>query len=301
VLPTHDRPAWLAESISSVLDGSFGDYEIVVSNSGNPEHTRALQARFHDSRIRWVNHPGFGMIENFRAVLCLARGRYVAVLHDDDRWSSDFLATLIPPLERHDHAVLAFADHYIVNQAGEIESGATEANTKRWDRAKLAEGLHQPFFGIVAAQSVPITGSVFRRAALDIEDIRLDVESFTDIWISYLLAKSGGAAYFNPRRLMYYRSHGGSHSSAGMLSSRLSEARFRRLLLEDPNMRPHRRVIARKLARAHVLAGAVFLRRGDRAQARAHLAEAVRLRPSMKALAGLAASWVAPTSLLGRL
>ena len=36
VLTTHNRPVWLAEALTSVLDGEFADFEVVVSNNGNP-------------------------------------------------------------------------------------------------------------------------------------------------------------------------------------------------------------------------------------------------------------------------
>jgi glycosyltransferase involved in cell wall biosynthesis len=302
VLLTHNRQEWLAGALTSVIDGTFDDLEVVVSNNGNPEDTRRLQSTVADARVRWVEqNRDFGPLENLVAGLRLARGNYVAILHDDDWWAPGFLATLVPPLERHKEAVLAFADHYIVNQLGEVEEVETDINTKRWGRSKLPEGLHQPFFGVVADQSVAITGCVFRRKTLPLEELRPDVGSFADIWIVYLLAKSAGAAYFNPRRLMYYRAHSGSLTAAGPLSTRLSAIRCRTVMLEDPDMRAHRALIATRLARDHVLAGAELLRRGQRGEARLHLADALRLRPTVKALGGWTASWVAPPSLLSRL
>src|SRR5262249_61213009 len=54
VLPTHNRPIWLAEALTSVLDGQFQDLEVVVSNNGNPEHTRSLPRAIGDPRGRWI-------------------------------------------------------------------------------------------------------------------------------------------------------------------------------------------------------------------------------------------------------
>jgi glycosyltransferase involved in cell wall biosynthesis len=302
VLLTHNRPEWLAQAVTSVIGGSFDDLEVVVSNNGDPDHTRQLQSTVSDARIRWIEqNRDLDMLDHLVAGLGLARGKYVAVLHDDDWWSPAFLGALVPPLERHRDAVLSFADHYVVNQLGEIEQTQSDTNTKRWGRAHLREGLHRPFFGVVAHQSVAITGCVFRRTAFPLWELRREVGSFSDIWMSYLLAKSGGAAYYSPRRLMYYRAHPASHSSAGLLSSHLSAIRCRRMMLEDPEMRAYESVIKAKLARDHVLAGAELLRGGDRADARSHLADALRLRPTMKALGGWTVSWVATPSRLARL
>jgi glycosyltransferase involved in cell wall biosynthesis len=302
VLPTHNRPVWLAEALTSALDGEFDDLEVVVSNNGNPDDTRRLQAAIRDPRVRWVEQdPTLGPMDNFLAGLALARGKYVAPLHDDDRWSPKFLAVLVPPLECHPEAVLAFADHYLINERGEIDLAATEAGTERWGRAGLPEGLHHPFFGVVARESVAMTGCVFRRNALPHEEIPPDVGPFYDIWTSYLLARSGGAAYFSPERLLYYRAHEASESSAENLAAHLGAIRGRRRMLEDPRLRPHEHVITKRLARDHVLVGATLLRQGERREARSHLAAAIRLDPTFKAVGGWTATWIAPSSLVSRL
>jgi glycosyltransferase involved in cell wall biosynthesis len=302
VLPTHNRPVWLAEALTSVLNGEFDDLEVVVSNNGNREDTRHLQATIPDSRVRWVEQDRtLGPVDNFLAGLAVARGRYIAPLHDDDRWSPGFLATLVPPLERHPEAVVAFADHYLINEQGDVELAATEANTERWGRAKLLEGLHRPFFGVVARQSVAMTGCVFRRDALPVEQIPPDVGPFYDIWTSYLLAKSGGAAYYSSERLLYYRAHEASESSAANLSAHLAAIRGRRRMLQDPSFRPYERVIIARLARDHVVVGAELLRRGRRREAKRHLGAAIRIAPTWKALGGWTASWIAPSSVLSRL
>jgi glycosyltransferase involved in cell wall biosynthesis len=301
VLPTHNRPVWLAEALTSVLEGGFPDFEVVVSNNGNPDHTRRLRAVTDDPRVRWVEQdPALGPVDNFLAALALARGRYVAPLHDDDRWSPRFLAALVPPLERHPEAVLAFADHYLVDERGTVDLPATEANTKRWSRARLPEGLHRPFFGAVARQSVAMTGCVFRRDALPVGQIPPDVGAFYDIWTMYLLAKSGGAAYYSSERLLYYRAHDASESSSANVAAHLAAIRGRRRMFRDPDLRPYERLISRRLARDHVLVGAELLRRGHRRQAKAHLAAAMRVAPTLKAFGGWAASCIAPSAVLKR-
>jgi glycosyltransferase involved in cell wall biosynthesis len=302
VLPTHNRPIWLAEALTSVLEGDFDDLEIIVSNNGSWEDTRRLQAAMPDARVRWIEQdPALERGDNFLAALALARGRYVATLHDDDRWSPRFLATLVPPLERHPEAVLAFSDHYIVDERGVVDPAETEANTEHWGRAELAEGLHRPFFGAVARQSVAITASVFRRDALPLEQIPPDVGEFDDIWTSYLLAKSGGAAYFSAERLLYYRAHGAQWSGKAKVSAHLAAIRGRRRMLRDPCLRSHEAVITKRLARDHLLVGAELLRHGERREARTNLVAAIQLDPTLKALGGWTASWIAPPEVLRRL
>jgi glycosyltransferase involved in cell wall biosynthesis len=297
VLPTHNRPGWLAEALTSVLEGEFADFEVVVSNNGNPEDTRRLQARVDDPRIRWIEQDAApGGLQNFLAALAAARGKYVAPLHDDDRWSRRFLAVLVPPLERHPEAVLAFADHYLIDDSGRIDVAATEANTRYWRRADLQEGMRRPFVEeAVARQCVTISGCVFRRECLPVEDFDVEMGPCYDIWMSYLLARSGGAAFYTPERLLYYRMHDGSATATAKLAAHLGAAHARRRMLDDPGLRPYRPVIVNRLAKDHTVVGAALLRQGRRRGARSHLAAAVQLDPSLKAIAGWIATWIAPS------
>lgn len=302
VLTTHNRPAWLAEALTSVLEGEFADFEVVVSNNGNPDDTRRLQASINDPRVRWIEQDAApGGLENFLAGLAAARGKYVAPLHDDDRWSPRFLAILVPPLEQHPEAVLAFADHYLVDDEGQIDAAATEANTRYWGRADVHEGLRRPFVEeAVAYQSVAISGCVFRRESLAVEEFDPEMGPSYDIWMSYLLARSGGAAFYTPERLLYYRMHDGS-ATASKVAVHLGAAHARRRMLDDPRLRPYRALIATRIARDHTAVGAEFLRQGCRRDARIHLATAIRLDPTLRAVAGWTATWLAPSPLLARL
>ena len=56
-----------------------------------------------------------------------ARGRYLAVLNHDDRWSPHFLATLVAPLEGSPEVALAFSDHNIIDATGRFLAAETEA------------------------------------------------------------------------------------------------------------------------------------------------------------------------------
>lgn len=302
VLTTHNRPAWLADSLASVLDGTFTDLDVVVSNNGDPCHTRELSAMIDDARVRWVEQaPSLSLVAHFRAALALARGKYVAVLHDDDWWSREFLAALVPPLEEWPEVVVAFADHHIVNARGEVSPERTDATTAISGRRDLAPGIHQPFFELLPRQTIPLLACVFRRELLPPSALPDEIGASYDIWSSYMLASTGGAAYFEPRRLLYYREHSRSVTESGVLDGCLAAISCRSRMLRDPRLDPFRRVLSNRLARDHELAGVRLLRQGSRAEGRAHLRAAIRLHPTAKALAGWSAACLAPRSVLARL
>jgi glycosyltransferase involved in cell wall biosynthesis len=302
LLPTHNRPQWLAGAVRSVLNGEFRDLELIVSNNGEPEHTRRLAEEIQDPRIQWVEYDRkSGMLEHLVSLLDRACGKYVAVLHDDDWWDSSFLAKLVPPLEERDHAVLAFVDHHEVDARGVLDERSAAASSIRFGRADRSSGYYQPFFDVVARQSAAVAGSLIRRDALDIRQLPPKASFVYDLWILYMLAETGGAAYFHNERLLYLRVHETSATSRRHVAIYTGAILCRERMLQDPRMASFATLIRGKLARDHMSAGAALLRLNARREARGHLLRSLRLRPHPKAIGGLVASCVAPASVLHRI
>jgi glycosyltransferase involved in cell wall biosynthesis len=301
ILPTHNRPAWLRTALASVLEGDFDDIDVVVSNNGRWEDTRQLATEVDDPRVRWVEQPQGGMLEHLLEAVPLARGRYVTILHDDDWWDPRLLASLIPPLEEHPEAIAAFADHWLVSAEGTIDPDGTEYASRASGRATLTPGIRQPFYDLAVRESVPVPGCVFRRDLLSTTDIPLEVGAAYDVWIGYLLARTGRAAYACPDRLVYCRTHATSDFGAEPLSNQLAAVSCQRRMLRDPRLQSHREELELRLARREHGIGAELLRRGYRATARSHLERALRIKLTVKGIGAWGASWILPRSALVRI
>jgi len=89
------KSRFLSECIQSVLNQTFGDFELIVLNDHSPEPIGELVAAFTDARIRYVaNDVNVGAIhltDNWNKCLSMARGEYVIMMGDDDRMAADYL------------------------------------------------------------------------------------------------------------------------------------------------------------------------------------------------------------------
>ena len=104
----------------------------------------------------------------------------------------------------------------MIDDGGRVDGTATESATRRFGRADLSEGLIADFLAVVIRQSVKITGCVWRRDALPLGELSPGVAPHLDVWLSYLLARDGAAAYYSPQRLMSYRLHRGPTARRGI-------------------------------------------------------------------------------------
>lgn len=87
IIPTHNRAELLKKAVKSVLDQTYTDFEILVSDDGSTDDTPQVVEGFSDKRIRSIrysNSIGVAVVRN--NALINSSGEYIAFLDDDDEW-----------------------------------------------------------------------------------------------------------------------------------------------------------------------------------------------------------------------
>ena len=293
IIPTYNRVEYLGDAIDSALAQTYENIEVIVTDDGSTDGTQDLVESYTDPRIRFrQNRQNLGQMMNNRAAFVEAQGKYIANLHDDDRWAPTFLEKLVPPLESHDHVSVAFSDHYVVDEDGSINGEWTEHNTKHFKRDNLSPGIHQPFCCMALLDfTIPtVMASVMRKSVLDFDDFP-DFGPVYDLWLSYLLCRDGHAAYYCPERLTFYRTHRDQESARLTLEKvKINIIIFQRFLA-DPRLDDLNEEIRTKLAHLRVHRGIEMLCDGHFSQARSDLYSAIS-RASRRAVPALLLSYL---------
>jgi glycosyltransferase involved in cell wall biosynthesis len=87
IIPTRNRPQMLERAIRSVLAQSYADFEIIVVIDGPDPNTSPTYCESIDPRIRCLSLPvNVGLAEARNEGIRHARGRWIALLDDDDEW-----------------------------------------------------------------------------------------------------------------------------------------------------------------------------------------------------------------------
>lgn len=105
IIPTFNRLNLLKEAVESVLNQSFSDYELIITDNGSGDGThswvRSLLKK--EPRVIFnVNEMNLGMVGNWNKGIELAKGQFVSILMDDDLWKKTFLEETVRILEKHD-------------------------------------------------------------------------------------------------------------------------------------------------------------------------------------------------------
>lgn len=101
-IPTYNRPEELKRSITSALDQSTADIEVIVSDNGSDPGIAQLVRSFGD-RVRYHQNPtNIGATANFELVFEMARTEYFSWLQDDDFIHRDFVGRALQAFDMAD-------------------------------------------------------------------------------------------------------------------------------------------------------------------------------------------------------
>lgn len=97
VLPAY-KSDYLGSAISSILNQTEIDFELIIINDASPFNLDAIVNTFSDSRIRYfkneVNLGGKSLVSQWNKCLSYASGDYVVLASDDDVYSPDYLSEM---------------------------------------------------------------------------------------------------------------------------------------------------------------------------------------------------------------
>lgn len=186
VIPAYNAAHHIVDALTSVIDQTSNDYEIIVVNDGSPD-TPQLEKELepYANDIIYITRENGGPAAARNSGILAARGEYIAFLDSDDQWMPDHLAEMMRVLERDPTLDLVYGD--TVNFGDLAKEGATTMG------ANPSEGL-ATFESLVLCKCTVVSSTVVaRRQALI--DAGLFDESFIqgedfDLWAR--LAYRGG-------------------------------------------------------------------------------------------------------------
>jgi glycosyltransferase involved in cell wall biosynthesis len=101
IMPAYNVAGFIAESINSIQNQVYTNWELLVINDGSTDNTEEVVNRLAqvDARIRLHTQKNAGVSVARNKGLSLARGQYIAFLDGDDLWEKEFLSAIIAAKE----------------------------------------------------------------------------------------------------------------------------------------------------------------------------------------------------------
>lgn len=202
-IPTHNRLELLKRAISSVLNQSFQEYELIVvddaSSDGTKEWLKSLAQT--ESRVVTIHHEKpLGACHARNKAISLARGKYITGLDDDDEFLPDRLQMFLDNFTIK-YAFLCHGFYWVTKKSSKMVD-AQEREITLNDMLDYNYATNQVFTLTERLQGIGGFDTSFKS--------RQDYDTWTRLILKYGIAKRiEGASYF------HHRSHEQGSISAG--------------------------------------------------------------------------------------
>jgi glycosyltransferase involved in cell wall biosynthesis len=124
VIPAYNCEKTIKETINSVLQQTFADFELIIINDGSQDATLDVISQIQDARLKVFSFENAGGNVSRNRGLNLAVGNYVSFLDADDIWTPDKLESQLEALQNNPDAHVAYSwTDYIDEEGNFIVSG----------------------------------------------------------------------------------------------------------------------------------------------------------------------------------
>ena len=142
IMPCYNTEQYVEETLKSVLNQSFKDYEIICLNDGSTDGTLEILKRYQQSypNIRVISSENHGVAYQRNTGVQCAQGKYIYYMDSDDLLKENCLETLYQYAEADDLDVVYFeADSFY--ETKEIEEAFPQFLTF-YHRHKEYDGIY---------------------------------------------------------------------------------------------------------------------------------------------------------------
>ena len=86
LLAVYNGGEWLKDSIDSILEQTFRDFEFLIINDGSTDSTKDILKIYekNDARIRIINQENIGLTKSLIKGVNKAKGKWIARIDSDD-------------------------------------------------------------------------------------------------------------------------------------------------------------------------------------------------------------------------
>lgn len=119
LMSVHNDLQYLRESVHSILNQTFGDFEFILIDDGSTDGSGDLLKDLSDPRVKLlVNPSNLGLTASLNLGLDLARGKYLARMDADDISEPQRLERQVEFLEAHPQIGIVGCSRHLIDEVG---------------------------------------------------------------------------------------------------------------------------------------------------------------------------------------
>lgn len=122
VLTVYNRQHYLAETLTSILNQTYANFELILWDDGSTDDTLAIAQSYanQDPRIRLFPSPHQGRVLSLQAAHAQAQGDYLGWVDSDDLLASTALAETLQVLLQHPQSGFVYTNYITIDEQGDL-------------------------------------------------------------------------------------------------------------------------------------------------------------------------------------
>ena len=173
-IPTYNRRKYLRETINSIFQQTYKDYEIVIVDDGSTDGTEEMIRNLGFPVIYyWQENSGDAAARN--KLIELAKGKYISFIDSDDLLMPDAIERMIKIMDTQKEDIIVYGSYFRINENGKIYG--------RCKRRLYSGNITIPLFKTILVHAC---GSMFPTKVLRESpafDKTLNICSDYDLWL----------------------------------------------------------------------------------------------------------------------
>lgn len=119
-MPMYNAGNYLHESITSILNQTFTDFELIIVDDGSTDHSLAIIKEYaeKDQRIRWITTKHAGIAHASIVLVKASLGKYIARMGADDISLPERLEKEVAYMETHPECVSIGSSSLLIDPDG---------------------------------------------------------------------------------------------------------------------------------------------------------------------------------------
>lgn len=109
VIPAYNVEKTITETIKSIQQQTFSDWEIIVINDGSTDRTVEVINSIEDPRMKIFSYENGGLPVARNRGIVHATGEFITFIDADDLWTPDKLELQLSALQQHPEAGVAYS------------------------------------------------------------------------------------------------------------------------------------------------------------------------------------------------